>query len=66
MDLVDKPGPDQGAATTTTAVGDDRSGVPFSYSMVYRRNSAGLWALAPSALTQHLVPEPVSPAEGPR
>jgi hypothetical protein len=42
------------------------SDVPSSFYMVHQRNTAGLWAPAPSPLAQHRVPERLSPADGPR
>jgi 8-oxo-dGTP diphosphatase len=38
-----------------------RSGVPLAYSMVHRRNSAGLWAPAPSALSEYRASDPILP-----
>jgi 8-oxo-dGTP pyrophosphatase MutT (NUDIX family) len=42
------------------------SDVPFSFSMVHQRNTAGLWAPAPAPSPRYQVPEPFSPACGPR
>lgn len=42
------------------------SDVPFSFSMVHQRNTAGLWAPAPAPPARDRVLQPLSPAEGRR